>query len=156
MLFSAVVCVKVTDVERGYSFAPALILQEVVSEPQQRRDGVLCEWKSRHREQECVGSDGVHSLTAKQILHSPHKRKMSHTKQRYRTKNGNGVTGRVFGDFTSKSLLLNWSASSDLLQRPLRSKFEWMKDWQNEKEMPQQTQWTERPLWESDVRKASL
>ena len=39
----------------------------------------LCKWKSRQRGTGACRSDDVHSLTAKQILHSSNKREMSHT-----------------------------------------------------------------------------
>ena len=38
-----------------------------------------CEWKSRRCGSEVFRSDGIHSLTAKQILHSSIQREMSHT-----------------------------------------------------------------------------
>ena len=73
---------------------------EVVSKATTEDRQYLNERKSQRRRSGVCRSDDVHSLTTKQILYSSNKRP---TKQRYRTINSNGVTGRVFGNLRGKN-----------------------------------------------------
>ena len=87
--------------QRGEQFGCSSDLPlEVVSEAQQRWASTCVHEKARGADQVCE-SDGVHSLTAKQIHHSSNDREMSHTSTQKATLQDQTtvvVTGSVFSN----------------------------------------------------------